>query len=135
MRVQRRAPTESGSKIRISVSLDLYVRSIYKSHLSIRGTLLNLMEKVATDTPEIMVHFTITNFCHCFTEIMLSSFSQVLNPFYIFQICSVILWSCDEYYIYASCIVFISCISLGISLYETRKVRHSFVMYSNQEMR
>ncbi|KAK2177445.1 hypothetical protein NP493_592g01064 [Ridgeia piscesae] len=46
---------------------------------------------------------------------------EVLNPFYIFQICSVILWSLDDYYIYASCIVLISGISLAVSLYETRK--------------
>ncbi|KAI0219960.1 putative cation-transporting ATPase 13A3 [Lamellibrachia satsuma] len=46
---------------------------------------------------------------------------EVLNPFYIFQICSVILWSLDDYYIYASCIVVISSISLVVSLYETRK--------------
>jgi hypothetical protein len=46
----------------------------------------------------------------------------------VFQICSVILWSLDDYYIYASCIVLISAISLGVELYETRKVRqlHSF---------
>jgi hypothetical protein len=47
---------------------------------------------------------------------------QVLNPFYIFQICSVILWSLDDYYVYAACIVLISTVSMAIELYETRKV-------------
>ncbi|ESO89930.1 hypothetical protein LOTGIDRAFT_218380 [Lottia gigantea] len=46
---------------------------------------------------------------------------EVLNPFYIFQIASIILWAIDEYYYYAGCIFFISLVSISISLYETRK--------------
>ncbi|CAD5112652.1 DgyrCDS1867 [Dimorphilus gyrociliatus] len=46
---------------------------------------------------------------------------EVLNPFYIFQIFSISLWMADEYYYYASCICLMSLISIGISLYETRK--------------
>ncbi|XP_074831739.1 polyamine-transporting ATPase 13A2 [Carettochelys insculpta] len=46
---------------------------------------------------------------------------EVLNPFYIFQVFSIILWICDTYYYYAACIFFISAISIGLSLYETRK--------------
>ncbi|NXG42908.1 AT132 ATPase, partial [Psilopogon haemacephalus] len=46
---------------------------------------------------------------------------EVLNPFYIFQVLSIILWVCDAYYYYAACIFFISAISIGLSLYETRK--------------
>ncbi len=46
---------------------------------------------------------------------------EVLNPFYIFQLFSVILWSFDYYYYYASCVVIISLISIALSLYETRK--------------
>ncbi|MEQ2162197.1 hypothetical protein GOODEAATRI_017343, partial [Goodea atripinnis] len=45
----------------------------------------------------------------------------VLNPFYIFQVFSITLWSIDGYYFYALCIFIISVISIGISLYETRK--------------
>ncbi|BFZ23149.1 hypothetical protein BsWGS_26187 [Bradybaena similaris] len=48
---------------------------------------------------------------------------EVLNPFYIFQIASIILWAIDEYYYYASCIFLISGISIGISLRETKKQR------------
>ncbi|XP_025909352.1 cation-transporting ATPase 13A2 [Nothoprocta perdicaria] len=46
---------------------------------------------------------------------------EVLNPFYIFQAFSIVLWVCDAYYYYAACIFLISTISLGLSLYETRK--------------
>ncbi|XP_053865396.1 polyamine-transporting ATPase 13A2 isoform X2 [Malaclemys terrapin pileata] len=46
---------------------------------------------------------------------------EVLNPFYIFQVFSIILWLCDTYYYYAACIFIISAISIGLSLYETRK--------------
>uniref|UniRef100_A0A7M4FIL2 Polyamine-transporting ATPase 13A2 n=1 Tax=Crocodylus porosus TaxID=8502 RepID=A0A7M4FIL2_CROPO len=46
---------------------------------------------------------------------------EVLNPFYIFQIFSIVLWISDTYYYYAACIFIISAISIGLSLYETRK--------------
>ena len=56
---------------------------------------------------------------------LFSPYFQVLNPFYIFPICSIILWSLDDYYIYASCIFLISAISLSVELYETRKQRET----------
>ncbi|XP_060797743.1 polyamine-transporting ATPase 13A3 isoform X2 [Neoarius graeffei] len=46
---------------------------------------------------------------------------EVLNPFYIFQLFSVILWSSDEYYYYASAIVLMSIISIATSLYTIKK--------------
>uniref|UniRef100_A0A8D0HAK4 Polyamine-transporting ATPase 13A3 n=1 Tax=Sphenodon punctatus TaxID=8508 RepID=A0A8D0HAK4_SPHPU len=46
---------------------------------------------------------------------------EVLNPFYIFQLFSVILWSTDEYYYYALAIVIMSLISIVSSLYAIRK--------------
>ncbi|KAM8927889.1 polyamine-transporting ATPase 13A2 [Pelodytes ibericus] len=46
---------------------------------------------------------------------------EVLNPFYIFQVFSVALWLCENYYYYAGCIVLITVVSIGVSLYETRK--------------
>ena len=47
-------------------------------------------------------------------------FQEVLHPFYVFQIASLILWSMDEYYYYASCIFVISVISITTTLLETR---------------
>ncbi|TRY61546.1 hypothetical protein TCAL_03194 [Tigriopus californicus] len=61
-------------------------------------------------------------------------FEEVLNPFYIFQIGSMILWSFDNYYYYATCILLISLISIGVSLVETRRqsqALHDMVSSSN----
>jgi cation-transporting ATPase 13A2 len=44
---------------------------------------------------------------------------EVLNPFYIFQVFSVILWFWDGYQKYACCILFISVASVVENLYET----------------
>ncbi|XP_030608317.1 probable cation-transporting ATPase 13A3 isoform X2 [Archocentrus centrarchus] len=46
---------------------------------------------------------------------------EVLNPFYIFQLFSIILWSLEDYYYYASAIVFMSVISIVTSLYTIKK--------------
>ena len=55
---------------------------------------------------------------------------EVLNPFYIFQLCSIVLWSLDEYVFYAVCIFTISLLSVAVSLHETRRqaeMLHSMV--------
>jgi len=45
--------------------------------------------------------------------------SEVLNPFYIFQIFSVSMWMYDHYIFYSICILLISTGSILLSLYET----------------
>ncbi|XP_072037099.1 polyamine-transporting ATPase 13A3-like [Amphiura filiformis] len=52
--------------------------------------------------------------------ILLLLVQEVLNPFYIFQLFSVSVWFADEYYYYAVCIILMSGISIGVSLYTTR---------------
>ncbi|XP_070207558.1 polyamine-transporting ATPase 13A3-like isoform X2 [Littorina saxatilis] len=52
-------------------------------------------------------------------------FKEVLSPFYIFQLFSMILWYLDEYEIYATCILFISTISIIITIWETRKFQRA----------
>ncbi|KAJ8660316.1 hypothetical protein O0I10_003773 [Lichtheimia ornata] len=46
---------------------------------------------------------------------------EVLNPFYVFQIGSIILWSMDDYYYYAFCIFLISAFSIITTLIETKQ--------------
>ncbi|KAK4886443.1 hypothetical protein RN001_002714 [Aquatica leii] len=61
---------------------------------------------------------------------------EVFNPFYIFQIFSVILWCLDEYVIYAGCVCFLMLLSIATSLYQTRKqsiALHDLVESSNTE--
>ena len=48
-------------------------------------------------------------------------FQEVLEPFYIFQVFSLIVWTCDSYYYYASCIVVMSALSLTSSVIQTRR--------------
>ncbi|KAI0305581.1 P-type ATPase [Multifurca ochricompacta] len=46
---------------------------------------------------------------------------EVIHPFYVFQIASIILWSLDDYYYYAFCIALISAVSIITTLIDTRK--------------
>lgn len=46
---------------------------------------------------------------------------EIIHPFYVFQIASIILWSLDDYYYYAFCIALISIISILSTLIETKK--------------
>ncbi|KAI0093395.1 Ca-transporting ATPase [Irpex rosettiformis] len=46
---------------------------------------------------------------------------EVIHPFYVFQIASIVLWSLDDYYYYAFCIALISAISIITTLIETKK--------------
>ena len=46
---------------------------------------------------------------------------EILHPFYVFQVASMILWFFDEYYYYAVCIFAISTLSILLTLHETRR--------------
>ncbi|KAI8324645.1 hypothetical protein GQ54DRAFT_249104, partial [Martensiomyces pterosporus] len=46
---------------------------------------------------------------------------EVLNPFYVFQIASIVIWSCEDYYYYAACIFAISAISVVTTLISTKR--------------
>lgn len=44
---------------------------------------------------------------------------EIIHPFYVFQIASIILWSIDDYYYYAFCIAVISIFSILTTLVDT----------------
>ncbi|XP_013188723.1 polyamine-transporting ATPase 13A3 [Amyelois transitella] len=48
--------------------------------------------------------------------------NEVFNPFYLFQIFSIILWSLDEYYQYATCVFILSTVSCMMALYQTKQM-------------
>ncbi|KAG6448590.1 probable cation-transporting ATPase 13A3 [Manduca sexta] len=48
--------------------------------------------------------------------------NEVFNPFYLFQVFSIILWSLDEYYQYASCVLLLSTASCIMALYQTKQM-------------
>lgn len=47
---------------------------------------------------------------------------EVLNPYYIFQILSFILWFYDSYYYYAGTILFMAIYSVSSAVKQTREV-------------
>lgn len=48
-------------------------------------------------------------------------FDEVVNPFYMFQTVSVVLWCFDEYYLYAVCVILLSGFSIGAQVYKTKQ--------------
>ncbi|KAF8444715.1 hypothetical protein L210DRAFT_3040504 [Boletus edulis BED1] len=46
---------------------------------------------------------------------------EIIHPFYVFQIASIILWSLDNYFYYAFCIALISTMSAVTTLVDTKK--------------
>lgn len=61
-------------------------------------------------------------------------FLEVLNPFYIFQLFSFILWFSDEYYYYAAAIMLMSVFGITMSVRQTRKVRINVFFFSCGEV-
>ncbi|RXG69550.1 putative cation-transporting ATPase 13A3, partial [Armadillidium vulgare] len=55
------------------------------------------------------------------TPILKLLFLEALNPFYIFQVCSVCLWFADDYVYYASVIVVTSVLSIISEVYQMHK--------------
>ncbi|KAI8916065.1 hypothetical protein EDD86DRAFT_272937 [Gorgonomyces haynaldii] len=47
-------------------------------------------------------------------------FDEILHPFFVFQIASIVLWSIDNYYYYAACIFIITVLSTVATLVETK---------------
>lgn len=54
---------------------------------------------------------------------------EMLNPFYVFQIFSVILWFIYDYYYYACVILLMSMFGIVMSIIQTKKVGINVYMY------
>ena len=64
-------------------------------------------------------------FGECDIDIKIHSIFQIIlneltDPFYLFQLYSIILWYCNEYEYYSTVIVVLTIVSLIASVYETR---------------
>lgn len=85
----------------------------------------NLIDIAAKSTITLLVdevYYTLSFFFRVADSERLPS--QIIHPFYVFQIASIILWSIDDYYYYAFCIALISTLSVVTTLVDTKKVRH-----------
>lgn len=58
--------------------------------------------------------------------------NEVFNPFYLFQVFSIVLWSLDEYYQYATCVFILSTASCVTALCQTKQVIQ-VVPYSSEK--
>jgi cation-transporting ATPase 13A2 len=56
-----------------------------------------------------------------YSHFFLLIIKKVLHPFYIFQIFSMIIWSMDDYYVYASCIFVTSSIAAISNVVQIRQ--------------
>ena len=54
---------------------------------------------------------------------------EVLNPFYLFEIFSVVVWTVDDYIYYAGCVFAVSVISMAVALYEIRQVGFTHTLW------
>ena len=50
-------------------------------------------------------------------------YEEVLSPFYVFQLFSIVLWLTFEYVLYASSIILITTVSIVLIIYQIRKER------------
>ncbi|XP_039197442.1 probable cation-transporting ATPase 13A5 isoform X1 [Crotalus tigris] len=62
-------------------------------------------------------------------------FKEILNPFYVFQAFTLILWYTQGYMVYSSAIIVLSVISIGLTIYDLRQQSiklHNLVKEHNQ---
>ena len=50
-------------------------------------------------------------------------YEEVLSPFYVFQLFSIVLWLTFDYVLYASSIILITAVSIVLIIYQIRKER------------
>ena len=97
-------------------SINYYIRTIHST----------IVENYSSGINPNEVLYMRKIFGICDIDIKISScgkilFEELTDPFYLFQLYSVILWYCTQYYYYASVIVVLAIISLTLSVYSTYK--------------
>jgi hypothetical protein len=105
--------------LKIYESFDVFFRQVVHSQLSLQR------QNFSTKTSSIQCLLNCSELItvEVFVLIYRNTFDlQILSPFYVFQAFSASVWFSDEYEIYASCIVFLSTLSIIVSIYQTRKV-------------
>ena len=85
-----------------------------------------LISKCIQGLNDIEVNYMRTIFGICDIDIIVKGIFKILlieltDPFYLFQIYSIMLWYFTDYYYYASTIVFVTVVSLVISVNETHR--------------
>ena len=86
----------------------------------------NIVEEYSSGLNPNEVELMKSLFGICDIDIRVNSIGKILleeltDPFYLFQVYSIILWYCTEYYWYASVIVLLTIISLIVSVHGTYK--------------
>ena len=56
---------------------------------------------------------------------------EVLNPFYVFQVLSILIWILIQYYYFAGAIMVMSAAGVVISVTQTRRVSDAVLSESN----
>lgn len=59
---------------------------------------------------------------------------QVADPFYVFQFCSIVLWSTEDYYYYALAILIVTVVSITITVYQTKVVSHALLVFPHKHV-
>ena len=92
----------------------------------IKDKQVNIIEEYSSGLNPNEIELMKLLFGICDIDIRVSSIGKILldeltDPFYLFQLYSIILWYCTEYYYYASAIVILTILSLIFSVYGTYK--------------
>lgn len=61
-------------------------------------------------------------------------FSSIVHPFYVYTVCSIILWYFNDYAIYANCMVVATAISLVVEVLESKNIQKSIKEMSNYSL-
>ena len=102
-------------------------REIFTSiDYKIKDKQINIVEEYSSGLNPKEIDLMKSLFGICDIDIRVASIGKILldeltDPFYLFQLYSIILWYCTEYYYYASVIVVLTILSLVLSVHGTYK--------------